>query len=87
MHILMDYMTNKHNQFPQKCLIGPGIILNPLKNYYRQWYMKKVFFTIQMLNKLNKLFNLQSQNPKPLKILDMEQNIGYINEECIKNVD
>lgn len=35
MLILMAYTMNNNNQYQQKCLIGNGIILNQLNNYYK----------------------------------------------------
>lgn len=83
MHILMGCMINNKNQYLQNCLIGHGIVLSQQNNYYKIWYINKVYFIIQILNRqINKQFNHLNKNlNKVLKIMDLDLNINFINND------
>lgn len=83
MHILMVCMINNNNLFLLNYLIGLGIVLSPLNNYYKIWCMKKVYFIIHRLNKLvrNQYSPLSKNLSKLLKImLGLVLNINSTND-------
>lgn len=81
MLILMGYMINNNNLSQLKCLIGHGIASNQQNNFYKIWYMNKVYSIILILKRVKKLFSHQNPNKSREKILGMVQNTNFTNHD------